>query len=135
MTLPADLDTLSPGERTSVDLFLQWACDNGARDSYTAKSRKPWWRVGFKSAAPILCTYMGRRPPVFVRNLAGVAHVNIAHGLYPRAEMDTSVLDRVAEWLADNPVETGGKTYGGGLRKFEPRQIERILVPTCLFDM
>lgn len=134
VTLPKDLDRLAAEDRVQVDAFLEWARARGAADSYTARARKPWWKLAFKDAAPILCTYMGRRPPVFVRNLAEVAHVNIAHGLYPREQMPPDTLDRVTRWLNENPVDTGGKTYGGGLRKFEPREIERIALPKALFD-
>ncbi|MCV9964955.1 methyltransferase [Pararhizobium sp. BT-229] len=134
VTLPADIEGLCAADRSLVDGFLEWAKARGGADSYTARTRKPWWSVAFKQPAPILCTYMGRRPPVFVRNLAGVAHVNIAHGLYPRAEMTAGTLDRVSRWLNENPVGAGGKTYGGGLRKFEPKEIERIAIPIDLFE-
>jgi adenine-specific DNA-methyltransferase len=40
--------------------------------------------VRLRPPAPILATYMARRPPAFVHNLAGARHVNIDHGLYPR---------------------------------------------------
>ena len=32
---------------------------------------------------PIMATYMARRPPAFVRNLADARYINIAHGIYP----------------------------------------------------
>jgi adenine-specific DNA-methyltransferase len=134
VTLPGDLTVLAPDDREQVEAFLNWAKARGAADSYTARARKPWWKLTFKAASPILCTYMGRRPPVFVRNIAGVAHVNIAHGLYPKEAMTSERLDGVVAWLNENPVGTGGKTYGGGLRKFEPREIERIAVPKALFE-
>ena len=133
VTLPADLGLVAEDEKALVDVFLAWAREQGGAESFTAKARKAWWCVAFKSPAPILCTYMGRRPPVFVRNVAGAAHVNIAHGLYPRKDMTDETLERVSRWLFENPVLTGGKTYGGGLRKFEPREIERIAVPAELF--
>lgn len=134
VTLPADIEVLNAADRSLVDGFLEWAKARGGADSYTARTRKPWWSVAFKKPAPILCTYMGRRPPAFVRNLAGVAHVNIAHGLYPRMDMTSATLDRVSRWLNKNPVGAGGKTYGGGLRKFEPKEIERIAIPIDLFE-
>jgi FkbM family methyltransferase len=132
--LPADPSTLDAEERNLVEAFKSWAQARGAKDTFTAKARRCWWALSFKDAAPILCTYMGRRPPVFVRNFAGVGHLNISHGLFPKRRMTERELDRVAAWLAANPVMHGGKTYGGGLRKFEPRDIERIAVPLSLFE-
>ena len=82
--LPADLGELAPAELARVTRFLAEAEAAGAAASYIACHRKPWWRVRLRAPAPILATYMARRPPAFVRNLAGARHVNIAHGLYPR---------------------------------------------------
>jgi hypothetical protein len=73
---------------------------------------------------------MARRPPAFVRNLADARHINIAHGIYPREHMDDATLDRLASSLR-GAVDLGqGRTYAGGLTKFEPREMERIPVPS-----
>ncbi len=73
---------------------------------------------------------MARRPPAFVRNLAGARHINIAHGLYPREPMTGDCLDVLARHLSSSVSTDDGRTYAGGLTKFEPREMERLLVPT-----
>jgi hypothetical protein len=75
---------------------------------------------------------MARRPPAFVRNLAGARHINIAHGLYPRAPMTDAALDALARYLGRATSVNDGRTYAGGLTKFEPREMERLLVPAPL---
>jgi len=60
---------------------------------------------------------------------AGARHINIAHGLYPREEMTDAVLDRLADHLRAAVTLAQGRTYAGGLVKFEPREMERIPVP------
>lgn len=128
--LPRDLDELSVRERKLVDEFLSWAREAGAHERYVARHRKPWWAVRLRTPAPILATYMARRPPAFVRNLAGARHINIAHGLYPRDPLSHACLDALAAYLA-RTVSTGqGRTYAGGLTKFEPKEMERLLVPS-----
>ncbi|HEY5989461.1 MAG TPA: N-6 DNA methylase, partial [Streptosporangiaceae bacterium] len=127
--LPADLDELSDAERVLVEAFLTRARAVGAADSYIACHRDPWWRVRLRPPAPILATYMARRPPAFVRNLAGARHVNIAHGLYPREPLPEAALDGLATFLRQSVVQEQGRTYAGGLTKFEPREMERLLVP------
>ena len=82
--LPAELGQLTEAEREPVARFLRWAASAGAADGYVARHRTPWWRVRLGPPAPILASYMARRPPAFVRNLAAARHINIAHGLYPR---------------------------------------------------
>jgi hypothetical protein len=127
--LPADLSGLPAAELALVREFLAEAAAAGAAGTYIARHRSPWWRVRLAGPAPILATYMARRPPAFVRNQAGVRHVNIAHGLYPRQPLSAPALDGLAAYLRRR-VRTGdGRTYAGGLTKFEPREMERLLVP------
>lgn len=73
---------------------------------------------------------MARRAPAFVRNLADARHINIAHGLYPRDPLPSSTLDQLAHFLNSAVSLEEGRTYAGGLTKFEPREMERILVPS-----
>jgi hypothetical protein len=127
--LPVDLDALSGEERDPVDRFLRWARAMGADQGYIARHRKAWWAVGLRRPPPIMATYMARRPPAFVRNVAGVRYINIAHGIYPRDVMDDDTIRRLAGYLASASREAVGRTYAGGLMKFEPREMERIPVP------
>ena len=127
--LPADLNELTRAERSRVDEFLAMAEGFGARDSYISQHRKPWWRVGLKSAPAIIMSYMGRRPPVFARNAAGVPILNIAHGLVPTTPISVASQNRIVAWLNQNVSIAAGRTYGGGLVKFEPREAMRIPIP------
>ena len=128
--LPADLGELAPAELALVTRFLAEAEAAGAAASYIACHRKPWWRVRLRAPAPILATYMARRPPAFVRNVAGARHVNIAHGLYPREPLPPGALDGLAAYLRRSVTPAQGRTYAGGLTKFEPGEMERLPVPT-----
>jgi hypothetical protein len=128
--LPADLAELTAAERAAVARFLRSASAAGAADGYVARHRTPWWRVRLAEPPPILASYMARRPPAFVRNLAGARFLNIAHGLYPREPLSPALLDRLSGYLSRS-VSTGqGRVYAGGLVKFEPKEMERLPVPT-----
>jgi hypothetical protein len=127
--LPADIGTLPAGERAQVAAFLDRARAAGAAESYVARHRSPWWRVRLAEPAPILASYMARRPPAFVRNLAAARHVNIAHGLYPRDSLPPAALDGLAAYLRKSVTAGQGRLYAGGLAKFEPGDMERLLVP------
>lgn len=127
--LPADLDEIAPESRAAVERFLRVARSMGAHEGFIARHRKAWWSVGLHEPAPILATYMARRPPAFVRNLAGARHINIAHGIYPREEMTPSILDALANYLSSSTSLSDGRTYAGGLTKFEPKEMERLRVP------
>ena len=127
--LPVDLDELAASERRAVNRFLVTAKSLGADRGYVASNRKAWWSVGLRDPAPILATYMARRPPAFVYNRAHARHINIAHGIYPREPMSAMALTNLADHLSRSVCVTEGRTYAGGLTKFEPREMERLLVP------
>lgn len=127
--LPPDLDVLDSAERTAVMKFLKVARQMGANKGYVASHRKAWWSVGLRAAAPIISTYMARRPPAFVINKADARHINVAHGLYPREKLPENVKRALVDYLQKNISQRSGRTYAGGLTKFEPREMERLIVP------
>jgi adenine-specific DNA-methyltransferase len=127
--LPADLDELDIPARKAVEKFLKVAKAMGANTGYVASHRKAWWAVGLRAAAPIISTYMARRPPGFIINKADARHINIAHGLYPREHLGEAVQKKLVAFLQTNISQKSGRTYAGGLTKFEPREMERLIVP------
>lgn len=129
VSLPADLDALDAVDRELVDRFLDTARQAGVADGYIARHRKEWWSVKLPNPAPLLATYMARRPPAFVRNLAAAHNLNNVHGIYPIEPLSEAALCRLTEALRDRAVLTGGRTYAGGLTKFEPSEMARIMVP------
>ncbi len=127
--LPNDLSQCSPRETEQIERFIGWALRHGGQNSYIARHRCPWFKVGLREPAPIIMTYMARRPPKFVRNLCRARLINIAHGLYPKGPIASRDLDLITSWLNTNVSVLDGRTYAGGLTKFEPREVERLRLP------
>jgi adenine-specific DNA-methyltransferase len=127
--LPIDLYELDAADRRAVMKFLKVARTMGANKGYIASHRKAWWSVGLRAPAPIVSTYMARRPPGFAINKADARHINIAHGLYPREPVSETVKKALVDYLQVNISQRSGRTYAGGLTKFEPREMERLIVP------
>lgn len=113
-----------------VERFLRVAQANGADSGYIARHRKAWWSVGLRQPPPIIATYMARRPPAFVRNRAEARYINVAHGLYPREHLTDRMLMSLVRYLNASTCTTLGRTYSGGLTKFEPREMERLPIPS-----
>lgn len=132
VTLPADLSCVAESDELAIRRFLAWARTQGAHATYTARHRNPWWSVRFGEPAPIVMTYMGRRPPVFAVNEAGAQLINVAHGLYPAQPLSSTQLRNVVHWLNKNVLQEAGRMYAGGLTKFEPSEAMRIYVPEAL---
>lgn len=127
--LPCDLNAIPKSERARVLRFLDNARSAGAADTYVAKHRKPWWRIGLKQPPAIMMSYMARQAPKFVLNDCSARLLNIAHGLYPRVPMSKAQLRRVVSWLNQAQLGRVGRTYAGGLMKVEPGDAMRIRVP------
>ena len=127
--LPPDLEEVPDEARGAVERFLSWARTQDAHSGYIARNRRAWWAVGLREPAPVVCTYMARRAPAFVRNLCDARLLNIAHGLYPRDTLTEKATRAVIEWLKRNVRRDSGRTYAGGLTKFEPGEVERIALP------
>lgn len=127
--IPPDLEEFTRDERQRINAFLEWARSQGADQTYIAQHRRAWWSVGLRPPAPILCTYMARRPPQFTINECGARHINVAHGLYPRDPIAPDIMSRIVRWLNRNVSVAAGRTYAGGLTKFEPKEMERLGMP------
>ena len=75
------------------------------------------------------CAFRSR----FVKNCVGASHINVVHGLYPRGEYSDRDIDLLVRYLNKNVELVDGRTYAGGLTKFEPKEMERLMVPS--FDL
>jgi hypothetical protein len=129
---------LDPPKETRVDLpeherlrsYLALGKRLGYSNRYICTHRKPWWHVGAKTP-PIVATYMARQPPAFAHNPQKLAIVNVLHGLYPRVFMDRQQLKNLVAYLNAHRdrLRGAGRTYHGGLEKFEPGEMEAFEIP------
>lgn len=137
--LPVDLSVLDDAPdfdtaaRRALAAFLDWARAQGADATYIARHRRAWWAVGLLEPAPVIVTYMARRPPCFILNPVGARLLNIAHGLYPRQPLPNKILRALVNHLNRHTTTDSGRIYAGGLAKFEPGALARLRVPSHLF--
>jgi adenine-specific DNA-methyltransferase len=102
--------------------------------AYKCRVRKPWWRVPLVKPADMFLTYMNADTPRLTSNDAKAHHLNSVHGIYLRDQY--RALGRTNLALASLTsmtlvgAETVGRAYGGGLLKIEPREADRLPVPT-----
>ncbi len=125
LNLPAVL----PPEDTAIAAYIAYGEKTGYHERYLCAHRNPWWRLGLKPAADIVATYMARQPPLFAVNAPGVRTTNTVHGIYLKDPVAAqSVKHALVGWLNLHRSEFSGRTYHGGLTKFEPSEMENIRV-------
>ena len=90
-------------------------------------NRRPWYSVVY-TRPPIVATYMARQPPRFARNPDNLGSLNVIHGLYPREPLRDEIMDAAVARLnrTRRRFVGRGRTYHGGLEKFEPREMESL---------
>lgn len=109
-------------------------CPEKIRNGYILRHRTPWYSIGRADSAPIICTYMSRSektPFRFIRNRSNATMTNTYLGLYPQTSMSDIELDNMCETLNSIPSDVlikGGREYGGGLKKLEPRELMSLPV-------
>jgi hypothetical protein len=74
---------------------------------------------------------MARQAPFFALNPDGIALINIGHGIHPMVDMSDDDIALLVEALNSERQQFVGKgrTYHGGLEKFEPREMENLPLP------
>lgn len=129
IVIPEDTGELDPASYEAARDIIAQGESRGVDAGYVARHRRKWWSIRPPQPPAILMTYMGRGKPTFVVNRRRLPMLNVVHGLYPRVDMTPKALDRLAAFLNESVDTAGGRTYCGGLVKFEPREAEAIMVP------
>jgi len=106
----------------------------GVETAYKCRVRTPWWRVPLVAAPDLLFTYMDHERPRLIANKAGVRHLNSIYGVALRAgrkQLGRDLLPLAAlNSITLLGAEVVGRSYGGGLLKLEPREADRLPVPS-----
>jgi hypothetical protein len=125
-------------EHSSLARYLRDGETEGIARRYLPAHRRLWYQQEQRPPAPILCTYMGRqnggRGIRFIRNKSNATAPNVYLLLYPRppveaaARRNPEVMDQLFGALAEvaSTLPRGGRVYGGGLNKIEPKELEAI---------
>jgi tRNA1(Val) A37 N6-methylase TrmN6 len=114
--------------------YVDQGAEEGVQSAYKCRVREPWWRVPVVPEPDLLLTYMDHDRPRLLNNAAGVAHLNSIYGVLLKPELrklgkgllPIATLNSVTLLGA----EIVGRSYGGGLLKLEPKEADRLPVPS-----
>lgn len=136
-------ETISTIKEQHIGLYeyLEKGISDGVHLRANCKNRDPWYGLEKRPSAPILVSYMGRDtntsdiPIKFILNLSDGIATNSYLCLYPKDEylpLDKDAYKNIWNILSSIPKDVllaFGRSYGGGLLKWEPKELGLIPCP------
>jgi len=122
-------ERLSQAEKT----YIRRGEDLGYAERYKCRVRSPWYRVPGVVTPDAFLTYMSDAVPRLCLNQAQVVSSNTLHNIrLPRipARLRKAFVAAFYNSATLLSCERVGRSYGGGVLKLEPREADRILVPS-----
>ncbi len=121
-------DLFDPGG-DALARFLEKGELAGVPRRYKCRQREPWWKVPGLHRADLLVGYMAGEFPRAAVNRAKAYYTNSLHGLQLREGVSPELLAlSFYSSLTLLSLEIEGRSYGGGILKLEPRELDRVLV-------
>lgn len=116
----------------AVEKYLNYGKQDGIHERYLPSHRDVWYLPEKQKTADIWVMVFSRARTRFVWNQAGINHLTTFHGIYPTPLGKRFLVPLLLYLWSDTCqqiMEEQQRQYGNGLKKYEPRDIERILVP------
>ncbi len=102
---------------------------------YLTSHRPVWYAMEQRPPAPILVNVFNRKDFKVVYNRSNVLNLTAFHCIYPKTKDPNRVKALVSYLIAEQAtasIQKNKRTYGDGLDKLEPRDLNDILVPDIL---
>lgn len=141
MSCPLPIDVIKNKYPSLYEYIIEGE-QRKANFGYNCKKRSPWYLTETRAPAPIYMTYMGRgeynsKMFRFILNESNAIVTNSYLILYPKDKYKHCFVDKVTTekvWSILNSIPKDrlarcGRTYGGGLFKIEPKELESLIVP------
>lgn len=121
------------GELSDADRsYIESGEDEGLNDRYLLSKRTPWFSMEKREPAPVWAAVFGRKSLRFIHNEAQVKNLTTFHGFYPHNNNETFIRALVCTLnseVVQEIAKANMRVYGGGLLKFEPKDILDIQIP------
>ncbi|MDO4574944.1 MAG: N-6 DNA methylase [Planctomycetia bacterium] len=125
-------ESLSP----AMKRYLQTGEKQGVHKRFLTRNRRVWYANENKPPAPLLLGVFSRLGYRVIRNYTQTRNLTCYHGFYPNEGMEGYV-DALFLYLLSQAgrrvVMRNKRTYGNGLDKFEPGDLNQSLAPEPAF--
>jgi adenine-specific DNA-methyltransferase len=104
----------------------------GLPERYLLSKRTPWYAMERREPAPVWAAVFGRGELRFVYNAAGILNLTTFHAIYPHrqnARLSQALTACLNSPAVQNRARQQHRVYGGGLLKYEPKDLLDIEVP------
>jgi hypothetical protein len=123
---------LKPSE--AAQEYIAYGEKQKIHKAYKCQVRSPWWTVPRVPVPDAFFTYMNHDTPRIVTNHAGLAYLNSIHGITFKSERRQLAMDLMPIAALNSfsllGSELVGRSYGGGILKLEPKEADRLPVPS-----
>ena len=113
--------------------YVTYGETKGYNNRYLTKNRHPWFSVESRKPSPILLGVFSRNNYKIIRNYTNATNLTCYHGFVFHDESMLKIVDHLFIYLkselAKKEFLSNRRTYGNNLVKFEPNDLEKILVP------
>lgn len=114
--------------------YIKEGLKAGINNAYKCRVRTPWWVVPKVRVPDLFLTYMNYDTPRLVANRAKTPHLNSVHGVTLRRGFQALGQDLLPIGSLNSLTVLGselvGRAYGGGMLKLEPKEADRLPVPS-----
>lgn len=108
---------------------------NGVHHAYKCRVRSPWWRVPLVERPDLLFTYMNHDRPRLITNDADAQLLNSLYGVKLKSAVRAIGRELLPLACLNSATLLGaevvGRAYGGGMLKHEPKEADRLPVPSA----